>query len=165
MCCVTDEYISLYNGISSKIYEYFHAAKTDRLNENQNGSSNFHKILQYQIYIQSQHKITLHFQNDTENKCGVLKTSYLHQSIEKISKFCTHLTETRYVFRESHGRFRDDSPTRSKLCAECPKWWMQMHPFLLEFLVPGVNGFSAWWFHVKLCAKCTLHSCYRLFLR
>jgi hypothetical protein len=37
--------------------------------------------------------------------------------------------------------------------------------FLLEFLVPGVNWYSAVWFHVKLCAKCTLHSCYRLYRR
>jgi hypothetical protein len=38
--------------------------------------------------VQGEHKRTLHFQNDTENKCGVLKTSHLHQSIEKHSKFC-----------------------------------------------------------------------------
>jgi hypothetical protein len=31
-------------------------------------------------------------------------------------------------------------------------------PFLLELLVPGVNGHSAGWFQVKLCVKCTLHS-------
>jgi hypothetical protein len=37
--------------------------------------------------------------------------------------------------------------------------------FLLDFLVPGVNEYSAGWFHVKLCAKCSLHSCYGLFLR
>jgi hypothetical protein len=37
-------------------------------------------------------------------------------------------------------------------------------PFLLEILVPGINGYLAGWFHVKLCAKCMLHSCYRLFL-
>jgi hypothetical protein len=33
--------------------------------------------------IQSEYKRTLHFQNDTENKCGVGGTSYLYQSIEK----------------------------------------------------------------------------------
>jgi hypothetical protein len=64
------------------------------------------------LNIQAEHKRTLHFQNDTENKCGVLRTSHLHQSIEKHSKFCTHLTETRYVLRESRGRCRDDSPAR-----------------------------------------------------
>jgi hypothetical protein len=118
-------------------------------------------LLHYEI--QSEHKRTLHFQNDTENKCGVLRTSYLHQSIEKHSKFCIHLTESRYVLRESRGRCRDDNcirhrgPTRTLVFANAP--------FLLEFLVPGVNGYSAGWFHVKLCAKCTLHSCYRLFLR
>jgi hypothetical protein len=40
------------------------------------------------IYVQGKHKITLHIQNDTENKCGVLRNSHLHQSIEKHSKFC-----------------------------------------------------------------------------
>jgi hypothetical protein len=33
--------------------------------------------------IQGEHKRTFHFQNDTENKCGVLRTSHLHQSIKK----------------------------------------------------------------------------------
>jgi hypothetical protein len=37
---------------------------------------------------QGEHKKTLHFQNDTENKCGVLRTSHLHQSTKKHSKFC-----------------------------------------------------------------------------
>lgn len=36
--------------------------------------------------------------------------------------------------------------------------------FLLKFLVPGINEYLAGWFHMKLCAKFTLHSCYRLFL-
>jgi hypothetical protein len=36
-------------------------------------------------------------------------------------------------------------------------------PFLLKFLVPGINGYSAGWFHVKLCVKCMFHSCYTLF--
>jgi hypothetical protein len=70
--------------------------------------------------MQGDHKGTLHFQNDTENTCGVLRTSHLHQSIEKLSVFCTHLTETRYMLRKSHGRCRDDNPTRPKLCAESP---------------------------------------------
>jgi len=30
----------------------------------------------------------LHFQNDTENKCGILRNSHPHQSIEILSKFC-----------------------------------------------------------------------------
>jgi hypothetical protein len=72
------------------------------------------------LIVQSEHKRTLHFQNDTENKCDVLRTSHLHQSIEKLSKSCTHLTETRYVLHESHGTCRDDNPTRPKLCAKCP---------------------------------------------
>jgi len=38
--------------------------------------------------IQGEHKRSLHFQNDTENKCGVLRTSHPHQSIEKLSQFC-----------------------------------------------------------------------------
>jgi hypothetical protein len=38
--------------------------------------------------IQGEYKRTLQFHNDTENKCDVLRTSYLHQSIEKHSKFC-----------------------------------------------------------------------------
>jgi hypothetical protein len=56
----------------------------------------------WQRAIQGEHKRILHFKNDTENKCGVLTTSHLHQSIEKLSKFCTHLTETRYVCSASH---------------------------------------------------------------
>jgi hypothetical protein len=129
-------------------------------------SNTTYYILKYGI--QSEHKRTLHFQNDTENKCGVLRTSHLHQSIEKLSKFCTHLTETRYVLRESHGRYRDDNP-RSAVASDTEGRsglfvFTNAH-FLLEFLVLGVNGYSAGWFHVKLCAKCTLHSCYRLFLR
>jgi hypothetical protein len=28
-------------------------------------------------------------------------------------------------------------------------------PFLLKFLVPAVNGQSAWWLHVYLCEKCS----------
>jgi hypothetical protein len=61
----------------------------------------------YYAYIQGEHKRTLHFQNDAENKFGALWTSHIHQSIEKLSKFRTHLTETRYVLRESHGRCRE----------------------------------------------------------
>jgi hypothetical protein len=40
------------------------------------------------VNIQGEHKRTLHFQNDTENKCGVLRTSHLHQSIVKHSNLC-----------------------------------------------------------------------------
>jgi hypothetical protein len=83
--------------------------------------------------IQGEHKRTLYFQNDTENKCSVLRTSHLHQSIEKLSKFCKHVTETWYVLRESHGRCRDDNPTHPKFCAEC-SLFLQMHPFCLNFL-------------------------------
>jgi hypothetical protein len=72
------------------------------------------------LKIQGGHKRALHSQNDTENKCSVVRTSHLHQSTEKLSKFCTHLTETRYVLRESHGRCRDNNPARTKFCAECP---------------------------------------------
>jgi hypothetical protein len=73
--------------------------------------------------IQSEQKRALHFQNDRENECGVLRTSHLHHSIEKLSEFYTHLTETRNVVRESHGRCRDDNPARHRLCAVCPQWW------------------------------------------
>jgi hypothetical protein len=38
--------------------------------------------------MQSEHKRTLQFHNDTEDKCGILKTSRLHQSLEKLSKYC-----------------------------------------------------------------------------
>jgi hypothetical protein len=78
-------------------------------------------LLGYELLIlQGEHKRTSHFQNDIENKCSVLRTSHLHQSIEKNSKFCTHLTETRCVLCESHGRCRDDTPAYPKLCGECP---------------------------------------------
>jgi hypothetical protein len=56
-----------------------------------------------------------------------------------------------------HSCIRHRGPTRTLVFANAP--------FLLEFLLPDVNVYSAVWFHVKLCAKCTLHSCYRLFLR
>jgi hypothetical protein len=52
----------------------------------------------------------------------MLRTSNLHQSIEKLSKFCTHLTETRYVLRESHGRCRDDNPTRTAKSSGFRAW-------------------------------------------
>jgi hypothetical protein len=82
----------------------------------------YHSLyMQYEETIQGEHKITLHFQNYTENKFSVLRTLHLHQSIEKLSKFCTHLIETRYVQRELHGRCQDDNPARPKLCAECPQ--------------------------------------------
>jgi hypothetical protein len=45
-------------------------------------------IIHNVVNIQGEHKRTLHFQNDTENKCGVFRTSHLHQSIEKHSQFC-----------------------------------------------------------------------------
>jgi hypothetical protein len=37
------------------------------------------------LQIQGEHKRTLHIKNYTENKCSVLRTSHLHQSIEKFS--------------------------------------------------------------------------------
>jgi hypothetical protein len=54
-----------------------------------------------------------------------------------------------------HSCIRHRGPTRTLVFTNAP--------FLLKFFVPGVNGYSAGWFHVKLCVKCTLHSCYRLF--
>jgi hypothetical protein len=35
-------------------------------------------------------------------------------------------------------------------------------PFLLEFLVIGVNGYSSGWFHVKLCEMHGAHLLYML---
>jgi hypothetical protein len=54
------------------------------------------KVLPYLIYfvMQGKHRSTLLFQNDTENKCGVLRNSHQHQLIEKLLKFCIHLTKT-----------------------------------------------------------------------
>jgi hypothetical protein len=37
--------------------------------------------------IQDKRKRTLHFQNDMKNKCSILRTSHLHQSIEKLEVF------------------------------------------------------------------------------
>jgi hypothetical protein len=37
-------------------------------------------------------------------------------------------------------------------------------PFLIKILASGINGYLVVWFHVKLCAQCTLHCRYRLFL-
>jgi hypothetical protein len=45
-------------------------------------------VFEVELYVQSEHKSTLHFKNDAENKCGILRTSYLYQSIDKHSKFC-----------------------------------------------------------------------------
>jgi hypothetical protein len=98
------------------------------------------------IQIQSEHKRTLHFQNNTENKCGILRTSHLHQSIEKLSKFCTHFTETQYVLCESHGRCRDDNPNLTQTLCRVSLVMEAMA------VVICVNGYSAGWFHVKLCA-------------
>jgi hypothetical protein len=36
----------------------------------------------HSVYIPGEHKRNLHFQSDTENKYGVLRTSHLHQSID-----------------------------------------------------------------------------------
>jgi hypothetical protein len=46
------------------------------------------RVLRLFAPFQDEYKRTLHFQNDTESKCGVLKTSHLHQSKKKDSKFC-----------------------------------------------------------------------------
>jgi hypothetical protein len=43
-------------------------------------------------YIQSEHKRTLHFQYDTENKCGIPRTSHLHQLIKKLSEVLFQMT-------------------------------------------------------------------------
>jgi uncharacterized membrane protein YvbJ len=39
---------------------------------------------------QDEHKITLHFQNGTENKCSKLRTSHQQQLIEKLSNFVSN---------------------------------------------------------------------------
>jgi hypothetical protein len=41
-------------------------------------------------FIHIEHERTLHFQNDTENKCGVLRTSLLHQSIKNTRSFVSN---------------------------------------------------------------------------
>jgi len=51
--------------------------------------------------IHGEHKRALQFHNDTE-KFGVLTATHPHKSTEKLSKLCTHLTGTPYVFREAH---------------------------------------------------------------
>jgi hypothetical protein len=52
----------------------FHIADDDE------GGTNLVNI-RFDSKIQDEHKRTLHFQSDTENKYGVLRTSHLHQSI------------------------------------------------------------------------------------
>jgi hypothetical protein len=52
-----------------------------------------------------------------------LRTSHLHQSVEKLSKFCPHLRDNQYVLHESHERCQGYNLPHSKLCAECHKWW------------------------------------------
>jgi hypothetical protein len=39
------------------------------------------------VLTQGVHKITSDFQNGTENKCGVLRISHPHQSIESLKTF------------------------------------------------------------------------------
>jgi hypothetical protein len=39
---------------------------------------------------------------------------------------------------------------------------MEAMTVVILCLVPGLNGYSTEWFHMKLCAKCTFHSCYTL---
>jgi hypothetical protein len=94
-----------------------------------------------EIIYTGEHKRTLHIQNDTENKCGVLKTSHLHHLILKLSKFCTHLTETWYVLRKSHSRCRDDNP-QSTVASDTEGQSGLLFLQMLEFLVQGVNGHS-----------------------
>jgi hypothetical protein len=36
------------------------------------------------LIVQDEHKRTLHFQNDTENKWGTLRTAQPHQLLEKL---------------------------------------------------------------------------------
>jgi hypothetical protein len=42
------------------------------------------------IDIQGEHKRSLHVQNDTENKCDVLKTSHLQQPTENSQHFVSN---------------------------------------------------------------------------
>jgi hypothetical protein len=76
------------------------------------------RIIKIKNIIQGEHKTTLRFQNDTENKCDVLTTSHVHQSTEKLPKFCTHLTQTRSVLHESEGHCRDDNQVVPN-CGQC----------------------------------------------
>jgi hypothetical protein len=124
------------------------------------------RIIKIKSIIPGEHKTTLRFQNDTENKCDVLTTSHVHQSTEKLPKFCTHLTETRSVLHESEGHCRDDNQV-SQTVGSVP---LAMEGVAVVIRCPNsgkdcVNRYLAEWFHVKLFAKCTLNRCYGLFLR
>lgn len=70
--------------------------------------------------LQDEHKICLHFQNDTESKCGMLRTSHLHQSIEKLWKFCTQLRLN--ICSASHtADVETIIKTRPEFCVVCPQ--------------------------------------------
>jgi hypothetical protein len=73
----------------------FFAVRTDFLNTGDTKELHTYKIIQ-------------------KTNAAYLELHTLHQSIEKLSKFCTHLTETRYVLRESHDKCRDDNPNSSQ---------------------------------------------------
>jgi hypothetical protein len=54
------------------------------------------------IYIQGEHKITLHFQNYTENKCGVLRT-HTYTSRYKNSQSFVHTSQRLDMCSASHA--------------------------------------------------------------
>jgi hypothetical protein len=93
----------------------------------------------------------------TANKCGFFRTSPLHYSTDKLWNFC------RYTSLRDWKQVRIRSTVASHT-GPTSTYALSNATYLLEFLVPDVNGYSAGWIHVKLCAKCTLNSCYRIFL-
>lgn len=62
------------------------------------------------------------------------------------------------MFLESHGRCRDDNRDSPKLCVA--SLVMDAVAIVIRCLKSGkdfgVNRYSARWFHVKVCGKCTL---------
>lgn len=76
--------------------------------------------------MQGENKI-LYFQNGTENNCGILRNSQIHQSIEISQRFFTPPTDL-ICAPPVTRRCRDENPTCPKHRAECP-WWRKLWQF------------------------------------
>jgi hypothetical protein len=82
-------------------------------------------------------KELLHFQNDTENKCSILRTSLLHQSIEKYSKFY----------------FKWSGWLLLRAFARCHQFW-NGYPTTKELVCSAVRDERV----CNSCATCILHT-------
>jgi hypothetical protein len=83
--------------------------------------------------------------------------------------FCVHYScNSRLALRVDFRELRwEQARTRSTLASHAdgrPEMALAFMkaPFMLEFIVQHVSGYTTEWFHVKLFAKCMLNRCYIL---